>query len=147
MTARTEAEYEKGAAWRRIAGGAPQGDAIRIHNYVRLVRGGSAPSDTGSGDASNGSSTLLAIRAVPNPVSSVTSLVFTLPASDWVRLNVYDIAGRLVTSLLDEMRAAGAGRVQWDGSDAAGRPVRSGIYLATLETPSAARSAKIMLAR
>jgi PKD repeat protein len=44
----------------------------------------------------------------PNPVSGSTSISFTLPESDHVSLDVFDVTGRRVLSLLDETRAAGS---------------------------------------
>jgi len=64
--------------------------------------------------------------AVPNP--------FNLPATQSVRLTVYDVQGRLVRSLLNEVRSAGANQVNWDGRDHAGRGAASGTYFARLES-------------
>jgi len=51
-----------------------------------------------------------------------------------VRLTVYDVQGRLVRSLLDEVRSAGANQVNWDGRDSTGRGAASGTYFARLES-------------
>ncbi|MAG94751.1 MAG: galactose oxidase, partial [Planctomycetaceae bacterium] len=52
-----------------------------------------------------------------------------------VRLTVEDIAGRLVTTLLDRPLDPGLHAVDWNGIGAAGLPVASGRYLYTLQTP------------
>jgi hypothetical protein len=70
---------------------------------------------------------------VPNPFNPITTIRFALPEPSMVRLNVYDIAGRRVRSLIDEARPAGFESVVWDGRDDAGHPVGSGIYLYLLE--------------
>ena len=72
--------------------------------------------------------------AVPNPFNPQTTLHFNLPATQGVRLNVYDVQGRLVRSLLDEVRSAGANQVNWDGRDQAGRASASGTYFARLDS-------------
>ena len=74
------------------------------------------------------------VGAVPNPFNPQTTVHFNLPATQGVRLNVYDVQGRLVRSLLDEVRSAGANQVNWDGRDHAGRGAASGTYFARLES-------------
>jgi flagellar hook assembly protein FlgD len=49
-----------------------------------------------------------------------------------VELRIYDLAGRLVRTLVDGPRAAGVNQVTWDGTDARGRAVASGTYYARL---------------
>jgi hypothetical protein len=65
----------------------------------------------------------LSTSARPNPLHARTTIEFTLPATGHVKLDVYDIVGRKVASLLDETRAAGRHVVVWS---AAGR--RNGLY-------------------
>ena len=69
----------------------------------------------------------------PNPFNPSTTLGFALPAAGPARVAVYDVAGRLVRSLVDATLAAGAHDVAWDGRDDAGRAVGAGGYLARLE--------------
>jgi len=71
--------------------------------------------------------------AVPNPFNPQTMVHFSLPASEHVRLGLYDIQGRLVRSLVDGVRGAGPQQVLWDGRDHSGRSVASGTYFARLE--------------
>ena len=85
--------------------------------------------------------------SVPNPFSPRTALEFTLPSSGIVHLAVYDVAGRRVTSLIDGRTDAGAHRALWDGTDAAGHPVASGIYFVRLEACGQTRQRKIVLLR
>jgi subtilisin family serine protease len=72
------------------------------------------------------------VGAVPNPFNPMTTVHFSLPATQSARLNVYDVQGRLVRQLLDEVRPAGANQVNWDGRDQSGRGVASGTYFARL---------------
>lgn len=73
------------------------------------------------------------VGAVPNPFNPQTTLRFTLPAAEVVRLRVFDVQGRLVRELVDGPRPAGLGEVLWDGRDRSGRSVASGTYFARLE--------------
>jgi hypothetical protein len=68
----------------------------------------------------------------PNPFSSTTTLRFTLRRPGRVSLRVFDVAGRLVRTLVDDARPAGAAEARWDGRDDAGASVGSGIYLVRL---------------
>ncbi|RMH95468.1 MAG: T9SS C-terminal target domain-containing protein, partial [Calditrichaeota bacterium] len=65
----------------------------------------------------------------PNPFNPVTSVKFGIGNTEWVRLKIYDLLGREVKTLVNRRLAAGHYTVQWDGTDNAGRPVASGIYL------------------
>ena len=49
-------------------------------------------------------------------------------------ISIYDIAGRLIRTLVDGYESAGERSVHWNGRDNNGRRVPNGVYLATLET-------------
>jgi len=72
---------------------------------------------------------------VPNPFNPATEILFTLPADQEVRIAVYDVSGRLIKTLVDEVRSAGDNSVRWDGTDLSGRSVASGTYFARLTGP------------
>jgi len=72
----------------------------------------------------------------PNPFNPMTSIAFSLPAAEQVKLAVYDVAGRHVRTLHDGVAAAGEHTVVWDGTDQAGRAVPSGTYVYRLITDS-----------
>ncbi len=65
----------------------------------------------------------------PNPFNPVTSIVFELENEAPVQLAVFDVAGRLVRSLIDG-QVMGSGRHEkvWDGRDESGRQVAGGVY-------------------
>jgi hypothetical protein len=71
--------------------------------------------------------------ARPNPFNPETTLHFELPRAAPVRLSVLDVRGRRVAELLaGARREPGAHAVRWDGRDALGRGVASGVYVAEL---------------
>jgi hypothetical protein len=72
-------------------------------------------------------------RARPNPLNPKTDLSFTLASAGHVRVSVFDARGRLVKTLLDENRSAGENVVSWDGSDAKGGHVASGVFFFRVE--------------
>ena len=65
----------------------------------------------------------------PNPFNPSTRIHFELPRPGHVDLRVYDIAGRLVRTLVDGMLSADRHDVDWNGRDEAGRTVASGVYV------------------
>lgn len=71
--------------------------------------------------------------AYPNPFADNTSLRFSLdaPASE-VRIDVYDVAGRHVQSILDQAMSRGTHVAGWDSRDRAGNRVSPGTYFARL---------------
>jgi len=64
-----------------------------------------------------------------------------------VEITVYDIKGRLVTTLASGQVTAGRHKVSWDGKDSEGHRVAPGIYLCRLATPERTVSRKIALMR
>ena len=64
----------------------------------------------------------------PNPFNPKTTIRFALAANEYVHLNVYDLGGRLVKTLVDEPMVAANHEVVWDGKDNNGARVASGVY-------------------
>ena len=87
---------------------------------------------TGVAGAETGDKEVSFTGAGPNPSNGTTDLRFSLPTRAGVRLNIYDLRGRLVRRLSDKSRGAGSHVVQWDGLDGRGRSVSSGTYFARL---------------
>ena len=71
-------------------------------------------------------------NAAPNPFNPSTTLRFSLPATGHAELKIFDVQGRLVRTLVDEVLGAGANEARWDGRDRGGRQVASGTYYARL---------------
>jgi len=70
----------------------------------------------------------------PNPANPRLRVAFTLDHGGPVRIVVHDVAGRVVRTVLDEVRPTGAYDVEWNGRDDTGQPVASGVYLVKLTT-------------
>ena len=72
--------------------------------------------------------------ASPNPFNPLTTISFELPGDQAVSLRVYDVAGRLVETLLnDEIGQSGRNEIVWHGRDEAGRVMPAGVYFYRLE--------------
>ncbi|UCD37880.1 MAG: T9SS type A sorting domain-containing protein [Fidelibacterota bacterium] len=83
----------------------------------------------------------------PNPFNPATTVRFKLHAAAYIDLIVYDILGREITRLVSGYQPPGYHEAIWDGSDASGRGMPSGIYIARLSTPGYSQSRKIVLLR
>lgn len=81
----------------------------------------------------------------PNPFNPQTTIRFALPLAGEVRLQIFNAAGILVRTLVDEYKPAGTYRVRWDGVDAFGRRVASGLYLYRLESAAFTAQRKLIL--
>ncbi len=68
----------------------------------------------------------------PNPFNPTTTIRFTLPEAAAVRLEVFDILGRSVTTLMDDFITAGSHLVVWNARSGNGAEVSSGMYIARL---------------
>jgi gingipain R len=92
--------------------------------------------------------TTVALRGnFPNPFNPTTRIAFDLPRDMQVKLNVYDVRGNLVRTLLNETALAGRNEVPWDGRDASGRTAASGVYLYQLVTPEGNHSGRMLLTK
>ncbi len=65
----------------------------------------------------------------PNPFNPSTTIRYALPQATDVQLTVYNVLGQEVRVLVSQYLPAGAHAIQWDGRDAIGRAVSSGIYM------------------
>ncbi len=85
--------------------------------------------------------------AYPNPFNPSTQIPYTLPGAGTAVLKIYDLLGQEVRTLVDGAQAPGRYLVTWDGTDHAGLPVASGIYLYRLQMRSTAESVPFTLTR
>jgi hypothetical protein len=83
----------------------------------------------------------------PNPFNPATTIRFDLPRAGQVKVRIYDVSGRLVRTLVDEVLPAASHVQQWDGRDDAGQQVSSGTYLLRLETNAYVRAQKMLMVK
>ena len=81
----------------------------------------------------------------PNPFNPSTSIGFTLPEAGHVSLNIYDMTGRLVTTLVEGNLTEGVHMVDWNGLDSSGSMVSAGVYFYTLESSDMMMTKKMIL--
>lgn len=71
----------------------------------------------------------LVLRSEPNPFHGQTRIQFALPKAMKVELNIYNILGQRVRTLISGNHPAGLHELFWDGTDEQGRDLKSGVYL------------------
>jgi hypothetical protein len=87
------------------------------------------------------------LTARPNPCSRMVTICFTLGAGERVGLGVFDVAGRRVRGLADGWLPAGNHQITWDGLDAGGAPLSSGLYWLRIDTPDLRETRELVLIR
>ncbi len=70
----------------------------------------------------------------PNPFNPTTTISFSIPTSQKVSLEIINVRGQVVKTLLDQQMSAGTHAIEWDATNAGGSKVASGIYLYKLTT-------------
>jgi hypothetical protein len=89
----------------------------------------------------------LALTAAPNPFNPQVRVAYRLDHAGSVRLTVYDPRGRKLATLLSGSLPAGSSDLIWDGRDANGRPLPSGVYELRLESAGRTVTARVTLVR
>ena len=122
-------------------GHGPQGDAIRIYNYVRLVR--DVDASTGVGDNENSLPQEFDLEQnYPNPFNPSTTIRFSLPATGQASLKIYNTLGQLMTTLVDEQLSQGTHEFQWKAVDLPG-----GVYFYRLQSGAYSETKRMILLR
>ncbi|MBU1355757.1 MAG: T9SS type A sorting domain-containing protein [Candidatus Edwardsbacteria bacterium] len=94
------------------------------------------------------SSCKFAMRSAwPNPMHGTSSISYSLPKEESVRLAVYSITGQLVRTLVNTNQAAGMHNITWNGRDNKGNKVSAGVYLYRLSAGSNAATGKMVVIR
>lgn len=78
--------------------------------------------------------------AYPNPFNSTTVISFNLPVKDDVKLNIFNVAGEKIKTLINAEMPAGFYKVSWDADQ-----VSSGVYFYTIETKNFLQTRKVIL--
>ena len=82
---------------------------------------------------------------IPNPFNPVTVISFAVPERAHVLIEVYDVAGRRVATLVDAEQTPGVTSVVWDGTDDRGRRTASGVYFCSMRSESFDDAVKMVL--
>ncbi|RKX26518.1 MAG: hypothetical protein DRP45_03345 [Candidatus Zixiibacteriota bacterium] len=85
------------------------------------------------------------LQNYPNPFNPLTNIEYTLSSPARVRLEVLNILGQHVATLVDGLQAQGEHVVEWNGNSSNGRHVTSGVYFYRLTTPEGSTTRKMTL--
>jgi len=83
----------------------------------------------------------------PNPFNPSTVILYELPKSSHITLDIYNIAGQKVITLVNAAQKAGLYRASWNGLDLTGRAVSAGVYFVRLSTESFSDTKKMVLVK
>jgi hypothetical protein len=87
------------------------------------------------------------LQNFPNPFNPSTTIGYELSQTTQIELNIYNISGQKIRTIVTGKHPAGTYQVQWDGKNAIGQEVSSGVYLYRLRTASLVLSRKMLLLR
>ncbi|MFA5833066.1 MAG: T9SS type A sorting domain-containing protein [Bacteroidota bacterium] len=81
----------------------------------------------------------------PNPFNPTTTITYTIPQSNVVAVRIYDVTGRLITTLYDAYQESGEHRIIWNGRNSAGQLVSSGMYISEIRFEGSVITRKMMM--
>ena len=81
----------------------------------------------------------------PNPFNPSTNIVYELPVGARVKLEVFNMLGQKVRTLVQKDQAIGQHQIQWDGKDDSGFKVGSGVYIYRLDAGTFTESRKMLM--
>ena len=84
-------------------------------------------------------------NSFPNPFNPVTTLRYDLPEDALVNINIYDMMGRQVSTLVSNKQTAGFKTVRWNATNDKGAPVSAGLYLYTIQAGAFRQTKKMVL--
>ncbi len=83
----------------------------------------------------------------PNPFNPSTTISYQLSTAAEVHVQIVDMRGAHVATLIDESQQAGLHSLVWHGTNQAGLPVSSGIYLLSVQAGEARKTDKLLLVK
>jgi len=81
----------------------------------------------------------------PNPFNPSTQIEFEIPKAGFVEIQIFNVLGKQLRTLVSERLSAGRKVVTWDGTDNGGHPVASGVYFYRISTDGYAEAKKMLL--
>jgi hypothetical protein len=108
---------------------------------------GTIASDAGDSEETQSTRAARLHSPAPNPLVRHSVIAFDLPQAQSARVQVFDVAGRLVRSLADGAFAAGRHQRTWDGTDERGNPVAAGVYFTRLDVGAVHEQRSIVVVR
>ncbi len=83
----------------------------------------------------------------PNPFNPTTMIEYNVPTRSHVAIEIFNLLGQRVATIVDEMKDAGRYRAVWDGTDAAGETISTGVYFYRLRANDFVATRKMLLVK
>ena len=81
----------------------------------------------------------------PNPFNPVTNIKYNIPARSYVTIEVYNVIGQKIRTLVDENKSAGEYHTTWNGDDSYGQKVSTGVYFCRFQAGDYVETKKMIL--
>jgi flagellar hook assembly protein FlgD len=81
----------------------------------------------------------------PNPFNPTTKIKYELPKESFVSINIYDLKGAKIKSLVNSKQSAGYKEILWNGLNSSGSKLPAGLYFLTIQTEEYYNSKKMIL--
>jgi hypothetical protein len=112
---------------------------------VYLARWTKDMTDVEEQDGTNLPDVFSVVQNYPNPFNPETTIEYNVPSRTQVTIEIFNVLGQKVRTLVNEMKSAGSYSTEWDGVDDAGKPVSTGVYLYRYSAGDVVRTKKMML--
>ena len=89
--------------------------------------------------------TFTVLPAYPNPFNPSTTIRYGLDSDSDVSIQIYDISGKLISTLINAAQVQGWHSVLWNGTNQFGEQVPAGLYLSKITSGGKVKTAKLML--
>ena len=87
----------------------------------------------------------LIFEVYPNPVVNYTQIKFEIPVTSRTTLDIYDLNGKLISSLLDNYLSAGLHTIKWYGQNQNGTSLNPGIYICSVRSKNYFNNIKLIV--
>ena len=123
-------------------GHGPQGDVIRIYNYVRLVRNADIKTSVGENNKTSVPNGFVLNQNYPNPFNPETLISYQIQTAGNVQLEVFDVLGKKISTLVNKYQQPGIYSITFNTSKYS---IPSGIYFYRIQSGSFVESKKMIL--
>lgn len=121
-------------------------DGVEIDSEIVVITVTDEPETAVDDNSPDGiPSTYSLFQNYPNPFNPVTSIDYNLPRQSHVTIEIFNLTGQLVRKLVDETKAAGEYRIEWDGRDSNNRQLATGIYFYRLRAGDYVETREMLL--
>ncbi|MBN2709433.1 MAG: T9SS type A sorting domain-containing protein [Calditrichaceae bacterium] len=104
-------------------------------------------SSSGIAISGRSSSEFALAQNYPNPFNPITNIEFRIPNNEFVTLKIFDILGREVVTLVNKTMPAGRHTIQWNGKNARGQAMESGVFFYQFSTENYCKTGKMILVK